>query len=131
MTLTKQTLSLFLTLIGIVIVALFAIFIPSHSSEKTADNVVIENNTQIITVRAKNGYLPAETTAKAGIPTILRLQTENTYDCSAAISIPQVNINQVLAATEQKDYYIGKREENSIITGSCSSGSGGFTIKFE
>lgn len=65
----------------------------------TASVVREENGIQYIRIFAQGGYTPNQITAKANIPTVLEVETKGTYDCSAALSIPQLNYRQFLPAT--------------------------------
>ncbi len=60
-------------------------------------NVSIINGIQIIEVQAKGGYSPRKSTAKAGLPTVLRFNTNGTFDSSLLFdhkyNIKQYNVN--------------------------------------
>ena len=47
------------------------------------NNVSIVNGKQIIQIQARGGYQPRRSTAKAGLPTILRFSTSGTFYCSS------------------------------------------------
>src|ERR1035437_5756964 len=56
-----------------------------------ANNVTMENGKQIIAINVKGGYSPRVSTAKAGIPTILRFKTNGSFDCSSSLYLPSIN----------------------------------------
>lgn len=89
-----------------------------------------QNGTQIITIDTKGGYYPNNVIAKANIPTIIRFKTDNTYDCSAALYIKDLNVSQVLPPTGQTDIKVEAQAAGKQITGSCSMGMYGFRVTF-
>ena len=44
----------------------------------TSDNVTVIDGKQIITISAKGGYSPRVTTAAAGLPTVIKMDTQGT-----------------------------------------------------
>src|SRR3989344_210395 len=55
------------------------------AGEARVDNVSIIDGKQVIEIKAKGGYQPRVSFAKAGIPTIIRFDTEGTFDCSSSV----------------------------------------------
>lgn len=98
--------------------------------EATQDNVVMENGKQVINLSAKGGYQPRISIAKAGIPTILRVTTNNTFDCSSAIRIPSLKIAQNLTYSGVIDFDLGSPEPGAL-DGMCSMGMYYFQIQFK
>lgn len=94
------------------------------------DNVSIVDGTQIILLTAKGGYLPAVSTVKAGMPTILRVNTTGTFDCSSAIRIPSLKVSQNLPVTGSTDVTLGTLSAGSI-SGNCGMGMYPFQIVVE
>ena len=92
-------------------------------------NVVIENGKQIITITAKGGYFPRQSVAKAGLPTIVRFDTNGTFDCSSSVIIPSLNIGKQLAISGQTDIDLGIPEAGPL-NGSCGMGMYPFEINF-
>lgn len=96
---------------------------------KEANNVYIENGNQIVEIGVRGGYYPEISTAKKGIPTIIRFKTKGTFDCSSAVRIPALNTSFILKNTETKDINVGV-PSGDILNGSCSMGMYAFQIKF-
>jgi hypothetical protein len=71
------------------------------------NNVRIENGIQIVDIRARGGYQPRQSQAKAGIPTILRFDSKGTFDCSASVRIPSKKISRSLDFSGSTDIDIG------------------------
>lgn len=94
------------------------------------NNVSIVDGQQIITLSAKGGYLPGVSVAKAGIPTILRVETKGTFDCSSAIRIPSLKVAKNLPATGSTDLALGSLESGTI-QGNCGMGMYPFQINVE
>ena len=67
-----------------------------ETTKAAVNNVSVVDGKQIIEINAKGGYIPRKSTAKAGIPTILRFNTSGTFDCSSSVRIPSMNISKVL-----------------------------------
>lgn len=97
-------------------------------SEAAANNVSIIDGKQIVEIRAKGGYLPRKSVVKAGIPTVLRVNTSGTFDCSSAIRIPSLRVSQNLPATGITDIDLGSLEPG-ILQGNCGMGMYPFEIE--
>ena len=93
-------------------------------------NVSVVDGKQIIDLRAKGGYTPKVTVAKAGMPTILRVSTNGTFDCSSAIRISSLRVSQTLPMNGTTDIALGTLEPG-VIQGNCSMGMYPFQIKVE
>lgn len=93
------------------------------------NNVSIVDGIQIVDVRAKGGYSPRKSVAKAGIPTVIRFNTSGTYDCSAAVSIPSLRVQTLLVPSGQTEVDIGTPAVGTL-QGSCSMGMYPFAIEF-
>ena len=99
-------------------------------SAPSVDNVSIVDGKQIIDLRAKGGYAPRRTIAKAGLPTILRLDTKGTFDCSSAVRIPSLNISRNLPPSGTTEIDLGVPKV-AILEGTCSMGMYPFEIDFQ
>ncbi len=95
----------------------------------SADNVSIVNGVQVIDLRAKGGYSPRKTTAKAGIPTILKVTTSSTFDCSSALRIPTMNISKNLPPSGSTEIDLGTPSAGTL-QGTCAMGMYPFEIEF-
>lgn len=95
-----------------------------------SDNVKIENGKQIIEITAWGGYFPRQSVAKANLPTIIRLKTNKTFDCSAALVIPSLNVQRYLPQTGNTDIEIPAQKSNSSLRALCAMGMYYFEIKF-
>ena len=98
--------------------------------ETPVNNVNMVDGKQVVEVSAKGGYSPRKTIAKAGIPTILRLKTNGTFDCSSAIRIPSLSISKNLPATGTTDIDLNSPQPG-LFTGICSMGMYSFEIDFQ
>jgi plastocyanin domain-containing protein len=94
------------------------------------NNVTVVDGKQIIDLTAKGGYSPEKSTAKAGMPTILRFTTSGTFDCSSFVRIPSMNVGKSLALTGTTDIDLGNPKEG-ILRGSCGMGMYPFEINFK
>lgn len=93
-------------------------------------NVFDENGIQIIEVAAKGGYSPYETTAKALLPTILRFVTDDTFDCSSSVIIPDLRIRKRLPLSGETDIQLPAIPENTTVTVYCGMGMYYFNLNF-
>lgn len=96
--------------------------------------VVLENvpigQFQVAEVFAKNGYSPTKIQANANVPTILKIKTENTLDCSGSVVIPELDFQEFLPVTGITEIQILPQESGETIAASCTAGQYGFEIRF-
>ena len=100
------------------------------SLNTNANNVSIVDGKQIIEITARGGYQPRKSTAKEGIPTIIRFNTNGTFDCSSSVRIPGLNISRSLPQTGTTDIDIGSQKV-SVMRGTCGMGMYPFEIDFQ
>lgn len=104
----------------------------SQNAKQTGniENVSIVDGKQIIEIKAKGGYTPRISLAKSNIPTILRFDTNGTFDCSSSVRIPSMNISQILPNSGSTDIDLGSPLLGTL-QGTCGMGMYPFEIKFE
>ncbi|MDP1719089.1 MAG: cupredoxin domain-containing protein [bacterium] len=95
------------------------------------DNVSVVNGRQIVQINARGGYSPRITSAKAGIPTTIKMETKGTFDCSAALVIPAFGFRTFLPATGETLIEVPAQQPGSTLQGRCAMGMYGFVIKFD
>ncbi len=109
-----------------------ALTIPKGKTGETVDQAVeMVNGQQIINVLAKGGYYPRSITATRAIPTILRISTNSTYDCSASFTIPQIGYRTFLQPTGVEEIQISADQARGTLRGVCSMGMYNFEIRFQ
>lgn len=94
------------------------------------NNVTLVEGKQIVEIRAKGGYLPEKSVAKAGIPTILRFDTNGTFDCSSSVRIPSMDISKILPQAGTTDINIGIQKAGTF-SGTCGMGMYPFEVDFQ
>lgn len=104
---------------------------PATVQGNLGPNIVMENGTQVILISAKGGYTPRSVTAKAGVPTVLRIKTENTYDCSIALNVPKLKFRQVLQPSGTVDIPVSESQAKGTLQGVCSMGMYSFAVTFK
>ncbi|MEK7635273.1 MAG: cupredoxin domain-containing protein [Patescibacteria group bacterium] len=104
--------------------------IVNNNNGVSGSNVKIENGVQIIELKAKGGYFPRTSVAKAGIPTILRFNTSGTFDCSSAVRIPSMNLSRNLPISGATDIELGNPSAGTF-RGSCGMGMYPFEVEFQ
>ena len=121
---------IFLALAIVIALALGFVLFSLKSSRNTQGVAETSGNVQVVNVLAKNGYSPMMITAKADMPSIIRIQTNNTFDCSAALVIPSINYSKFLPSSGTTDIQLLPQKSGTEILGSCSMGMYGFSIEF-
>lgn len=102
---------------------------PVNSGQQT--NVSIVDGKQVIALRAKGGYAPRVTVARANMPTVINMETNGTFDCSSALVIPAVGFRQNLPASGTTPIDIPPQPPGTTIKGVCSMGMYSFSVRFE
>ncbi len=100
------------------------------SDQAGGNNVAVVDGVQVIDIIAKGGYSPRLTMAKAGMPTVLKMNTRGTFDCSSALVIPAVNYREFLPPSGVTEITIPPQEAGSKIEGLCSMGMYSFVLNF-
>lgn len=120
-----------ITIIFAIVLIGGAVLLTSGTSDNgSGNNVKIVDGKQIIDLRAKGGYSPRISVAKAGMPTILKVNTSGTFDCSSAIRIPSMNVSQHLVPTGSTEIDLGSPKVG-ILQGNCGMGMYPFEIDFQ
>ena len=107
-----------------------AIVLTRSDGTPPVDNVTVVEGKQIIEVMAKGRYSPRLTTAKADIPTIVRMKTMGTYDCTAALKILNIGYEKMLPPTGVTDIELPPQKAGSTVQGMCAMGMYNFAIQF-
>lgn len=115
---------------GIIWYALEGTNNPTPSNGQPSSNVSVVDGKQLIDIMAKGGYSPRATVAKAGIPTVLRIKTQGTFDCSSALTIPKLNYQKSLSATGVEEIIVNPNQAQGTLQGVCSMGMYSFKIAF-
>ncbi len=102
----------------------------SVSDTPSVQNVSIVDGKQIIEIKAKGGYTPRISLAKANMPTILRFDTNGTFDCSSSVRIPSMNITKVLPQSGSTDIELGNSKLGTL-QGTCGMGMYPFEVQFQ
>lgn len=100
------------------------------NTEVAVNNFTIVDGKQIIEIHAKGGFLPRKSIARAGMPTILRMNTSGTFDCSSVVLIPKLGINKVLPQSGITDIFLGVSKAG-VLQGMCGMGMYPFEIEFK
>ncbi|MDP3402452.1 MAG: cupredoxin domain-containing protein [bacterium] len=101
-----------------------------QGTHQVVQNVSMEGERQIIEIDAKGGYFPKLTTAKAGVPTVVRLKTSGTYDCSSAVTIPSLGFRKNLDATGITEVEVPIHVAQGTLEGTCTMGMYSFSVRF-
>ena len=102
---------------------------PSVAGEN-ASAVSVVDGKQIIEITAKGGYSPREVTAQAGLPTVLRIRTNGTFDCSSSLVIPKLSYQKFLESTAVEEIEVSSDMARGELQGLCSMGMYNFSVNF-
>ncbi len=102
----------------------------STGTVSPADNISVIDGKQVITITAKGGYSPRVSIAKADLPTVLRLETNGTFDCSSAVSIPALGYRTQLKQTGVEDVVVPPQKAGTTLQGLCAMGMYNFKVNF-
>ncbi len=100
------------------------------SNSQDENNVNIVNGKQIIIIKAKGGYSPRVTKAKADIPTVIKMVTNGSFDCSSAVSIPSLNYRNNLPQSGETLIDVLPQKAGTKMQGLCAMGMYNFSIEF-
>lgn len=104
--------------------------IAEQTSSSTSSNVKIINGKQQITIIASQGYSPRMTTAKAWIPSEIKIQGNNAYGCESAVRIPKLSYSKNLDPKWSDTVQLPAQKAWDTINGTCGMGMYNFQIKF-
>ncbi|MBI3418885.1 MAG: cupredoxin domain-containing protein [Proteobacteria bacterium] len=103
----------------------------THEAPVVSDNNVhMENGKQIVEITVKGGYSPKTMSAKAGVPTIIRFITNDTFDCSSTVVIPSLHSRTHLPLNGSTEVELPAQQPGTELTGMCGMGMYNFSIKF-
>src|SRR3989344_8678959 len=88
----------------------------------TLDNVKIIDGKQIIEIVARGGYSPRIIAAKADLPTVIKMKTNGTFDCSLALVIPSLDYQTQLPTTGVIDIDVPPQKSGTTMRGLCAMG---------
>ncbi len=102
----------------------------SKTDVVSVNNVSFVNGKQIISVRARGGYSPRVSLARADMPTVLRMETKGTFDCSSALIIPSIDYRGYLPQAGITEIEISPQKSGTTLKGFCAMGMYSFQVKF-
>jgi plastocyanin domain-containing protein len=101
---------------------------PASSTGQT--NVSVIDGKQVVEIKAKGGYAPRVTAAKANMPTVINVQTNGTFDCSSALTVPAIGFRTMLPSSGVTPIEIPPQQPGTTIKGVCSMGMYSFAVNF-
>lgn len=109
----------------------------SGGSEKTqtngqgnSSNVSVVDGKQIVEIMAKGLYAPKKTVAKANIPTMIKIKTDNTFDCTKSLNFPSLGLRKFLPPTGETLVELPEQKPGSTVKGICTMGMYSFVVNF-
>ncbi len=101
-----------------------------NNNGQLTENVSVVGGKQIITINAKGGYTPRVTNAKADMPTVIKVDTRGTFDCSSSLVIPTLDYRKNLPPSGETLVDVPAQKAGTSIRGMCSMGMFSFNINF-
>ena len=102
----------------------------NNTSSASVNNVEVKDGVQYITINAINGYSPAVTSAKAGMPTKLIVKTSGSYGCFSSLNIRSINYQKLLPQTGETEIDVGTPKAGVPLRGVCGMGMYNFVVNF-
>ena len=102
----------------------------SNDTQQAANNVSIVDGKQIITINAKGSYSPKITTAKADMPTVIKMTTQGTFDCTSALTIPSLGYRGNLPPSGETLIDVPPQKAGTKLQGLCAMGMYNFAVNF-
>ncbi|MDP3646257.1 MAG: hypothetical protein Q8R25_04165 [bacterium] len=97
----------------------------------STENVYVGHGTQFIDITAKGTYFPQLTAAKADMPTVLRMHTNGTFDCTASLTVSAVGYRAMLPPSGTTEIAIPPQKAGTTLQGICAMGMYSFKVAFE
>lgn len=126
-----------LTIVSIVLAIIFigGAIIFSRGGVKTdtaasQSNISIIDGKQVIEIAAKGGYSPNVSIAKANTPTVIKVKTNGTFDCSSALVIPSIGYRANLPPSGETLIDVPPQTAGSTLQGVCAMGMYNFSVEF-
>ena len=125
------------TVVSIILVGILigGVIVFSRGSTKeeiapSVSNVSVVDGKQIVEIGVKAGYSPKLTGAKADMPTVLRMKTNGTFDCTSSVNIPSLGLRKVLPSDGVTDIEIPPQKTGTTLKGLCVMGMYNFQVQF-
>ncbi len=127
----KNNKAIYISIIFILVLIWGAIFLSKgNNNPGNINNVSVVDGEQIIEINAKGGYSPRITAAKAGIPTVIKMKTSGSFDCSSALVIPSLNYRNNLSPSDETLIDVPAQKPGAKLQGLCAMGMYSFSIEF-
>jgi plastocyanin domain-containing protein len=134
-----------LSILGAVLLVGGVLFFSPHSTPQVIEDdtvgdapprgevgqATVVDGVQYVDIMVRGGYSPRVTKAQAGVPTVLRMKTENSYDCSIALVINDLGYQSYLPATGVTEIQVPIEKTQGTLAGMCSMAMYHFQIDFE
>ncbi len=121
-------------LVAGVLIAAAILFSRSDASPQknnpSVNNVSVSGEKQIVEIEARGGYSPRLSQAKADTPTVIRMKTSGTFDCSSALVIPALGYRTNLPAQGMTDIEIPPQKSGAQLQGLCAMSMYSFVVNF-
>lgn len=101
-----------------------------NEQQEPVEAVTIEDGVQYINIQARAGYAPKNVEAQANMPTVIRMATNNTFDCSSSLVIPSISYSGYLKPTGVEEIEIPLDQTTGTLQGLCSMGMYSFSVNF-
>jgi plastocyanin domain-containing protein len=100
------------------------------NGQENSSNVFMIDGVQVVEITAKGLYAPKKTAAKANLPTVIKIKTDNTFDCSKSLNFPSLGLRKLLPSSGETLVELPEQKPGSTIKGVCSMGMYSFVVNF-
>lgn len=104
---------------------------PADRPTSVTGEATIVDGVQYVDITARGGYTPRITKAQAGMPTVIRMKTEDTFDCSMALAIPDLGFQKYLQPSGVEEIEVPLDKTHGTLRGLCSMAMYNFEVVFE
>ena len=126
----KTAISIVITAVLIGGAIVFAGLSAGKATAPSVANVSVMDGKQIVEIGVKGGYSPKVSAAKADLPTVLRMKTNGTFDCSSGVVIPSLSYRQNLPPSGETDIEVPAQKSGTTLEGLCVMGMYHFSVNF-
>lgn len=102
----------------------------NYASQTSTPNVSVVDGKQIVEITAQGTYSPKRTIAKSNVPTVIKITTNNTFNCIKSLNFPSLGLRKFLPPTGETLVELPEQKPGSVVKGICSMGMYSFAVNF-
>jgi plastocyanin domain-containing protein len=87
---------------------------PASSNTVAATSAITDGHQSVQINATSDGYSPSTTHARAGIPTTLRIHSDDAQGCIRSFTVPDLNVQQILPASGDTEIELGNLQPGTL-----------------